>query len=203
MFDSPPRAPDSDALRKALLERFGLAAADPTGHFDYPTGGDGLRGLGYAPELWSGLPAEVLRCYCGVGNPFQPGLPEPGERVLDLGSGAGVDCIIAALCAAPGQVHGLELSPEMVERARASAKLAGVRNVSFQAGDGASLPFADAGFDLVISNGVFNLIADKPAALAEVFRVLRPGGRLQVADQVLTGQPPQSCPLDGGKSWAR
>lgn len=203
MFDTPARKSPPDDLRSALLERFRQVASDPAGHFDYPTGEDGLRGLNYPAALWSGLPAEVLRRFCGVGNPFLPGPPEPGERVLDIGCGAGVDSIMAARCACPGQVDGLELSPEMVERAGLAASLSGVSNVRFQTGDGASLPFGDREFDLVISNGVFNLIPDKPAALAEVFRVLRPGGRFQVADQVLTGQMPQTCPLDGGKSWAR
>lgn len=203
MSASQPKPPVPDSLRDAVLERFRKVAADPAGHFDYPTGEEGLRGLGYGHALLAGLPPEVLSCFCGVGNPFLPGLPEIADKVLDLGSGAGVDAIIAARCAAGGLVEGLELCPEMVERARANAALAGQGNVSFRAGDGAALPYADSCFDLVVSNGVFNLMADKPAALAEAFRVLRPGGRLQLADQVLTGQMPRSCPLDGGGSWAR
>lgn len=203
MFASLSPKPAPETLRTALLDRFREVAHDPAGHFDYPTGEAGLRGLEYPQELWGWLPAETLRCYCGVGNPFLPGLPGEGDRVLDLGSGAGIDSLIAAHLAGSGQVDGLELSPEMVRRAQDNAALAGVANVRFRTVEGEGLPYDDGTFDLVLSNGVINLIADKHAALAEVFRVLRPGGRLQVADQVLTGEMPQSCPLDGGKSWAR
>lgn len=203
MFQSLGPKPATDPMRQALLERFREVARDPSGHFDYPTGEAGLRGLGYPGELCDRLPAEVLRCYCGVGNPFLPGLPEADDQILDLGSGAGVDSLMAAALAPSGRVEGLELSPEMVERARANAGLAGLANARFRTGDCAALPYEDGQFDLALSNGVFNLISDKPAALAEVFRVLRPGGRLHVADQILTGPAPRSCPLDGGKSWAR
>lgn len=201
LFAPPPVG----ARQDAVLERFRKAAEDPRGLFDYPTGAEGLAGLGYAPGLLARLPAEVLKCFCGVGNPFLPGLPEAGWRVLDVGCGSGVDALVAALLVgASGRVEGLELSEHMLERARKNAAAAGLDTLAFAQGGAESLPYPDAGFDLIISNGVYNLVPDKARALAEAFRVLKPGGRLQLADQIRETDEPLSCPLAGpGADWAR
>lgn len=213
----------ADPKLQAILQRFQRAArSTPQGMrelFDYPTGEAGLRGLGYGENLLALVPPAVRTCYCGVGNPFLPGLPRAGQTVLDIGCGAGVDTLIAAgLVAAghtagqavgqaagqaEGQAHGLELSPDMLQRARENALLAGAHNAAFTEGQAEALPFPDASIDLVISNGVLNLVQDKPKALAEIRRVLRPGGRVQLADQLLTGRREACQWSPGGESWAR
>lgn len=207
----PVQTLSASALRRrSVLERFHKAAQGPEGLFTYPTGAAGVQGLGYPPGLISRLPSPVLRCYCGVGNPFLPELPRPGQTVLDIGCGAGVDTLFAAvqvgaegeLNAARGAAYGVDLSREMLERARENASLAASRNVFFALASAHSLPYADASFDLVISNGVFNLVEDKPRALAEVYRVLRPGGRVHIADQVQRGQVAACAWSPGAGNWA-
>ncbi|HWR02539.1 MAG TPA: methyltransferase domain-containing protein [Humidesulfovibrio sp.] len=206
-FDTIPQKQKS--IEEALSQRFRQAAVSPDGLFAYPTGREGLRALAYPPDFIDSLLDEAAQCYCGVGNPFAPGLPEPGERVLDVGCGAGVDAIAAARFVGPqGCVAGLELSPHMLARAEANLHLSGAANVMLEQGGAESLPFADASFDLLISNGVYNLVPNKPRALAEAFRVLAPGGRLQVADQIRESEQPQSCPLpqpgeSPGELWAK
>ncbi|GAB6125306.1 hypothetical protein JCM14124_10120 [Humidesulfovibrio idahonensis] len=188
---SPPAAIDH-----ALRERFRAVAHSPEGLFSYPTGLAGLRALDYPPEALSELPEAVLACYCGVGNPFAAGLPSPGEAVLDVGCGTGVDTLVAAHYAGPsGRVAGLEFSPEMALRGRKNIRACGIATVGLAQGRAERLPFADAVFDRVISNGVFNLVQDKATALAEVHRVLKPGGLVQVADQILESDEPPACPL--------
>jgi SAM-dependent methyltransferase len=200
-FFMPP--PSADPLKQAILDRFKQAAQSPEGLFQYPTGEAGLRGLHYPSELTEALPEDVRRCFCGVGNPFLPGLPQPGDDVLDIGCGAGVDAIIAARVVQSGRVVGLDMSPEMLTRARHNADLAGTDNVEFVLSVGDTLPFEDASFDVLLSNGVLNLIVDKARILSEAFRVLRPGGRLQVADQIRI-QEELSCPLvRDAASWAQ
>jgi len=204
---SPPTATDH-----ALRERFRAVAQSPVGLFSYPTGLNGLEALAYPAELLAALPADALACYCGVGNPFAAGLPDSGESVLDIGCGTGVDSLVAAHCVGPaGFVAGLEFSLDMLLRGRENVRFAGthadIAAVGLVQGRAEALPFADAIFDRVISNGVFNLVRDKPLALAEACRVLKPGGHMQVADQILEADAAPACPLfpagPGSNSEAR
>lgn len=194
---------DKERIQAGIREKYGKVAVSHEGQFRYPTGRAGLEALGYDPELIQALPAAVAASYCGVGNPFSLGPLRAGEAVLDLGCGAGVDAIMAALMVGPsGPVTGLDLVPEMLARAQENARLAGAAPIDFREGSAEVLPFPDNTFDVVISNGVFNLVVDKPKALQEVFRVLKPGGRFMLADQVLAGE----LPTEAGarmESWAR
>jgi arsenite methyltransferase len=193
---------DKQRIEAGIRAKYGKVAVTPEGQFRYPTGRAGLEALGYDPEMIQSLPEPVAACYCGVGNPFSLGPIQPGEKVLDIGCGAGVDSIIAAkLVRSSGVVTGIDLVHEMRARASENARLAGVDNVTFQESSAEQLPFPDSSVDVVISNGVFNLVVDKVNALGEVFRVLKPGGRFLLADQVLSGELPKET-KDRVEKWA-
>jgi arsenite methyltransferase len=179
---------EKQLIFQGIRGKYAQVAQSPQGLFRFPTGREGLTALGYPRQYLDCLPGPVLESYCGVGNPFSLGPVERGDEVLDIGCGGGVDTLLAALMAGPrGRAHGVEPVPEMLARARANLEASGLANASFSQAEAEDLPFPDAFFDLVISNGALNLVPDKARALAEAFRVLRPGGRLQVADQVLSG----------------
>ncbi len=169
----------------------------------YPTGPAGLKALKYDPRIIRNLPETVLASYCGVGNPFSLGPIHEGEIVLDIGCGGGVDTFIAAMMVGPtGRVVGIDTVPEMLERAKKNLQEMHLSNVTFQEASAEALPFPDESVDVIISNGVFNLIPDKSKALGETFRVLRPKGRLMIADQVLTGKLPEDS-RERIESWFR
>ena len=194
---------DKQRIEEGLRQKYLKAAASPEGLFRYPTGRAGLEALDYAPDMVRDLPEAVAASYCGVGNPFILGPIHEGEAILDIGCGAGVDSIIAARLVGPsGSVTGIDLVPEMLARASENARLAGLDNVTFQESSAEQLPFPDNSFDMVISNGVFNLVVDKVKALSEVFRVLKPGGRFLLADQVLAGELPKETKARV-ENWAR
>jgi SAM-dependent methyltransferase len=176
----------AEEIRAAVEQRFAQVARSPEHETKFPVGPSSAKKLGYDPQEIDALPPSVTASFCGVGNPLGLGDVHPGQTVLDLGSGPGVDSLLAARRVGPtGKVVGVDLCPEMVEKARCNASSLGLHNVEFLQAGIEKVPLPDASADVVISNGVFNLCPDKPAVLAEAFRVLRPGGRLQMADILL------------------
>jgi SAM-dependent methyltransferase len=181
-------ADDLKKIEAGIRGKYNKVAQSPDGQFKYPTGKKGLEALNYENALIEKLPDAVASSYCGVGNPFSLGKINQGEKILDIGCGAGVDTILAAIMAGPkGTVVGVDIVPEMIARAERNLQLMELDNVNLQKVSGENLPFADDNFDVVISNGVINLIPDKEAAMSEIIRVLRPTGRLMVADQIAAG----------------
>ena len=183
---------DRKRIEESIRGKYTKVASNPENLFNYPTGRLGLETLKYEKQILQAMPDGVASSYCGVGNPFTLGPICEGEAVLDVGCGTGVDTIVAANKVGPtGIVTGIDLVPKMLAQARANARMMDLKNVNFLEASAEKLPFPDINFDVVISNGVFNLVIDKPKALAEAFRVLRPGGRLLIADQILVGQLPR------------
>ena len=149
-------------------------------------GPESAKALGYSPDEINGLRPSVTESFAGVGNPFSLGELQAGQTVLDLGCGAGMDALLAARKVGPsGRVIGVDITEEMILKARKNAEASGVTNIEFHQGDVESLPLADETVDVVISNGVFNLCLNKPRVVAEAYRVLRAGGRLLMADMIL------------------
>ena len=174
---------DVETLKCEIKKTYAQVSAEPETEFIFPTGRAWALDLGYPPELLARVPDGSAESFAGVANPFSLGPLQPGEDVLDLGSGAGTDSLVAAqMVGAEGSVTGIDMTPEMIAKARASAEELATGNVEFVESEAERLSFADASFDVVISNGVIDLIPDKDAVFAELFRVLRPGGRLQLAD---------------------
>ena len=195
-------AQDKQQIEEGIRGKYAKVAVSPEGQFRYSTGRAGLEALGYDPYLIRVLPESVTATYCGVGNPFTLGPIHPGDIVLDIGCGAGVDSIFAAVMAGQsGKVTGIDLVPEMLERAKENARLSAL-NINFLEGSAEDLLFFGNTFDVVISNGVFNLVVDKVKALSEVYRVLKPGGRFMLADQILAGELPKETKARI-ENWAR
>ena len=182
---------DKDRIEAGIRGKYVKVAQSPEGLFNYPTGRAGLETLKYDPALIRSLPEDVAASFCGMGNPFSIGPVNAGDRVLDIGCGSGVDTLLAAMMTGPtGEAVGVDLTAEMLERAEVNLALTDLKNVTFKKASGEKLPFEDNRFDVVISNGAINLIPDKAATLKEARRVLKPGGRLMVADQILAGHLP-------------
>ncbi|HEX9379866.1 MAG TPA: methyltransferase domain-containing protein [Gaiellaceae bacterium] len=173
---------DVDLLKQEIKKTYASVSDEPEKDFVFPTGRAWAQDLDYPPELAT-VPETAAESFAGVANPFSLGRLEPGERVVDLGCGAGTDSLVAAQMVAPGgRVTGIDMTPEMLAKARDAAEELGAENVEFVEGEIEHLPFADGSVDVVISNGVIDLVPDKDAVFAEIFRVLRPGGRMQLAD---------------------
>src|SRR5690242_11362242 len=182
---------DVALLKSEIKKTYAALSAEPEKAFIFPTGRAWAEDLGYPAEL-ANVPEGAVESFAGVANPWELGRLEPGERVLDLGSGAGTDSLVAAqMVGADGRVTGVDMTPQMLAKARAAATEMQVSNVEFIEAEAEQLPFADATFDVVISNGVIDLIPDKDAVFSELHRVLAQGGRLQIAD--VTIQNPVSA----------
>lgn len=188
---------DVDGLRRAIREEYTLVAAEPDRGFHFHTGRRLAAILAYEDEWLNAVPEATIASFAGTGNPFSLGRLGPGENVVDVGCGAGIDSIIAArMVGTTGSVIGVDMTPAMVEKAREGAKEAEVHNVKFRQGLAESLPVADTWADVVISNGVLNLFPDKLAGLEEMARVLKPGGRLQIGDILVQRAVPESGKRD-------
>ena len=173
---------DVELLKSEIKKTYSSVSEEPERDFVFPTGRTWAEDLGYPAEL-AGVPDTAVESFAGVANPWAMGRLAPGERVLDLGSGAGTDSLIAAqMVGEAGSVTGIDMTPAMLAKARAAAGEMGARNVRFVEAEAERLPFEDASFDVVVSNGVVDLIPDKDAVFSELFRVLAPGGRIQIAD---------------------
>ena len=180
---------DADQLRAEVRDKYREVALAPDAEHHFHTGRRLAALLGYDPTVVDVLPDRAVESFAGVANPFSLRVIQPGEHVVDVGSGAGFDSFIAAHhVGVNGHVVGVDMTPEMLAKSRATATLLGLHNVEFRDGFAEALPVDDESADVVISNGVFNLCADKRAAFNEVWRVLRPGGTLQFAD-IANGRP--------------
>lgn len=186
-----------EELRASIREEYSAVANEPERGFHFHTGRRLANILGYQDEWLEMLPSSAIESMAGTGNPFSLGELKPGEYVVDCGSGAGTDSLIAAqMVGSNGRVIGVDMTPEMLSKARHNAAEAAMINVEFREGYLESLPVADTWADVVISNGVLNLVPDKAAALLEMYRVLKPGGRLQIADIALQKPVPEGSKSD-------
>ncbi|MGD8897185.1 MAG: methyltransferase domain-containing protein [Acidobacteriota bacterium] len=189
---------DTKKLHTAVSDMYARVAAEPDGDFHFHRGpGYATQLLGYDPEELGALPERATRSFAGVGNPHAIAPLQSGETILDIGSGAGTDLLLAARrVGSRGRAIGVDMTDAMIEACRAAAHEAGLDNVEVRRGDLHDLPVEDASVDVVISNGVLNLAHDKQRAFADVFRVLRPGGRLQLADIVVQDELSESIRSD-------
>ena len=185
---------DPDALREEVKKKYGEVAEDPHGNYHFHTGRPLAARLGYDMDIVNQMPDAAVESFAGVGNPFSLKMLGPGEKVVDAGSGAGFDSFIAvSQVGVEGQVVGIDMTDSMLTKSRVTAMSMNCANVEFRDGLLEDMPVDNEWANVVISNGVINLCADKPKVLDEMFRVLRPGGRLQFAD-IANGKPvPESA----------
>jgi len=186
----------------AVREMYTAVATAPRRGFHFPVGRDACLMVGYPQALLEALPAEALESFAGVGYPFRAAAIRPGDTVLDVGAGSGTDALLAARLAGPrGRVYALDMTPAMSAKLRALVARLGIANLEVLEGNAESIPLADATVDVVTSNGMLNLVPDKPRAIGEIRRVLRPGGRVQIADIVIRRPVTLDCATDP-KLWA-
>ena len=185
---------DTDSLRKAIKHEYKEVARDPDKGFHFHTGRRLTKIVGYRDEWLNGVSELAIESFAGTGNPFAMGELVSGERVVDIGSGGGIDSLVAARMVGPdGEVVGIDMTPEMLDKARAAAVESHIDNVEFREAYMEEIPVPDGWADVVISNGVLNLTPDKQKALGEMFRVLRPGGRLQIGDILVNRAVPEEA----------
>ncbi len=189
---------DTSQLRLEIQKVYSEVVRDPKRGYHFHTGPEyAVERLGYPRKAVAELPDSVTAPFAGVGNPLSMGLPTPGATVVDIGAGSGMDTFLAARAVgARGKVIGVDMTDAMLDRGRENVTLTGLTQIEYRKGMAEALPVEDASVDLVISNGVINLTPDKEAVLREAFRVLKPGGWLQIADIVVHKDIPPSARED-------
>jgi SAM-dependent methyltransferase len=190
-----PAGLNTVVLRSEISAIYGRVASEPNGQFHFHRGPSyAAQLLGYDADELATLPSDCTASFAGIGNPLAIGQINAGETVLDIGCGAGMDLLLAGRRAGPcGRAIGVDMTDAMVERARQSAIASGMRQVEVRKGDATSLPVADGSIDVLISNGVLNLVPEKEREFAEIPRVLKPGGRLHLADIALDVELPEEA----------
>ena len=190
-----------DVLREAIQKEYADVAKDPRKGYHFHTGREATRRIGYDEDLFSSLPEDIVASFAGTGNPFSLGPINPGDVVVDVGSGAGFDALIASKLVGPeGRVVGIDMTAEMLAKARSGAEAMASQNVEFKEGYADELPLPNNYADVVISNGVLNLTPDKEKTLKEWARVLKPSGRLFIGDILISKKLPQAA-LDNVSLW--
>ena len=185
---------DRAFITKAVKDMYTDVAGNPDKEFHFPTGRAACIFVGYPEAELDAIPETAVESFAGVGYPHKSGFISEGHVVLDVGSGSGTDALIASLRAGDGgKVYGLDMTPAMLEKLAANIERMGAKNVFPLEGDAENIPMEDASVDVVTSNGVLNLVLDKPKAFAEIFRILRPGGRVQIADIVVSNPISEEC----------
>ncbi len=191
-----------DKIFEAVSEMYTDVAQHPAHTFHFPTGRPACEFVGYPKDQLDAIPPTAVESFAGVGYPFAGGAIREGHQILDIGSGSGTDVLIAANLTGPkGKVSGLDFTKAMLKKARANADNMGASNTELVEGNAEQIPLPDASIDVVTSNGVLNLVPDKPKAFGEIFRVLRPGGRVQIADIVLAN-PIKETSRENPQLWA-
>lgn len=183
-----------DVIQEAVRAMYTAVADRPEEEYHFPTGRRACEYVGYPVEQLDRLPVRAIESFAGVGYPFAAGVIREGDVVLDIGSGSGTDLLLAALLTGPaGSAIGLDMTASMRRKAARNARLAGMDHVEVIDGSAEEIPLPDASVDVVTSNGVINLVPDKEKAIREIHRVLRPGGRVQIADIVVRDLPSDEC----------
>jgi ubiquinone/menaquinone biosynthesis C-methylase UbiE len=191
-----------EMIFEAVREMYADVATCPSKVFHFPTGRAACLHVGYPAAQLDAIPETAVESFAGVGYPFSAGVLKKGDRLLDVGSGSGTDVLIASTLIGPeGRVYGLDMTSAMLEKGRRNAAKMGASHVTFIEGNAEKIPLPDASIDVVTSNGVLNLVPDKPKAFAEIFRVLRPGGRIQISDIVL-GRPIKESSRENPQLWS-
>ncbi len=192
---------DPAELREEVRKKYREVAVEPAGTYHFHTGRPLAKRLGYDGSIVDPMPDAAVESFAGVGNPFSLRSLAAGERVVDIGSGGGFDCFVAAQQIGPGgQVIGIDMTEEMLEKSRDTARTMALDHVEFREGIIEEMPVEDSWADVVISNGVINLCADKRSVFAEIDRVLKPGGHLQFAD-IANGKPVPEAAINNIDLW--
>lgn len=193
---------DEVSILDAVQEMYEDVAACPTKEFHFPTGRSACLYVGYPESEIDAIPASAVESFAGVGYPFLADVIQPGDTVVDVGSGSGVDVLVAASkTGSSGLVYGIDMTRAMIEKAKANIRKAGMDHVRIIEGRADDLPLDDASADVVTSNGVVNLVPDKEKAFREIHRILKPGGRVQISDIVLS-KPVSDASKADPQLWA-